>query len=283
MPNPIDTVPAVQLATLVTFSWGTTPTRQRYCRWTGTITVSGDVFNPLPRMEVDLGEQTGGVQDEQVKILIDSSVEPIPRLDGQRFSPIEVLIEECDPQNAVATRRTRWKGEVDRAIFNAGGRSGIARVLCRGWRGMLDVSLGLLVDPSCDYTFGDPRSCKVSLADKTFQSSNLTIASISGNVVTMSGSDLSLVTSKPARYFHRGRLVVDGYSIMIRDWESGSTFVMIRPPPREWVGAHPTVIAGCDHTLDGPNGCRFWSNEENFGGIGRKMLNRDPRFEVSQD
>lgn len=283
MPNPIDNTPAVQLATLVTFSWGDTPEVRRYCRWTGNITVGGDAFTALPRLEVDLGEQTGGVQDEPIRMTIDATADPIPRMDGQRYTQVQVLIEECDPQNAAATRRKRWAGTVGRPAFNAGGRSGVARVTCRGRRAALDVSLGLLVDQSCDYIFGDPRSCKKDLSALTFQSSNLTIASVAGNVVVLTGSDLALVTSQADRTFHRGKMIVDGYPIMIRDWESGATFLMVRPPPADWIGKAPTIIGGCDGTLDGPNGCTFHNNRSNFGGIGRKMPNRDVRFETSED
>lgn len=279
MPNPLDIAPAVQLAPLVTFSWGAIPTMIRYCRWTSPITIGPDVFSPLPRFEVDYGDQTGGARDEPIRITIDASADPVPRLDHQRYGPISVTVEECDPQSPVSTRRVRFSGIVDRSTFNVNGRSGVARLTISGRRAGMDVSLGLLIDQSCDYIFGDPRSCKKNLAPLRVQSSNLVIGSIVGTQVTLSGSDISLATGVDPWRWHRGSLAVDGYAIMIRRWQTGTLFDLVRPPPSDWLGAAPTLTPGCDHSLDGPNGCRYWSNESEFGGIGLRMPNRDPRFE----
>lgn len=273
--NPLDTKVAVRVATLLKFRWGATNVR-RLARYTNDIVVSGDTYYANPSIEVDYGQQNGGSADTQTEITLLKTVEPICWTIGQRFFPISILIYECDPSDIAATLRVRFRGVLERTIANVNGRPTLAKAVVSSLKKYLQARPGIVIQPWCPNTLGD-HACKINLngsdpvAGGTYRST-VTVASISGNVVTLTGAP-----SRPATYWLRGSLSVDGYDIMIRSQISSSVVELIRPPPAQWSGQTAILTKGCVKTSDACDA--EFDNLENFNGIGKAMPNYDPRYE----
>jgi|GEM_PF-4399832 len=274
MASPLDTKSASALATLVTFSWGLAPTIVRYARWTSDVVIGGQTFTALPLLEVDYGNQNGGTEDEPAKLTMTSSAEPLPRFRGQRFTPVSALIEECDPRDAAATRRTTWLGRVGDVEFNVDNRPDKARVPLIGLKAQLDRPVGIPITNECQDDLGGPM-CRVDLAPLR---KTATVVAINKNILTITDA---AVLARPALWWNDGTISVDGYEITIRHWESGSSFQMMWPPPREWLNATAVLTPGCNKLIEN---CRSkYNNESNFTGAGTAMSSRNPQYETSED
>lgn len=280
MPPPNDTNAedrrsSVQATPLVRFSWGDPTKVRRYAGWTADVIASGNTWLSCPAIDVDYGEQTGGVNDASVFLLIRRDVEPVNFLAQARIAPVDVQIFECDPYDADATLRDVWRGRVRLATSNFTASTEVVRLEIPGHKRRLDVSLGISVSQKCPWTYGD-RICGKNLGPLR---QTLTITAIDGKAITMVGA-----TFPSDKYFEHGSVKVDGDEIMIRTWsdDDPSIFVLARKPPPWWLGASATLTPGCSKTIDGLNGCRANGREEFFGGMGIALPNRHPQVEADE-
>lgn len=267
MPNTLDTASG-PMASLVTFTYGATPTVRRYALWTSDITIDGNTYAALPAMEIRYNEQHGGTQDVPTDIDIDQTVQPVVNMIGQPHPRVKCKIEEVNPIDPL-TLRTTFEGVVGNVTVNVSGRNRVARVQLRSWKSLLGVPVGIQCNPVCDNRLGDAASCKVNLAPLRATG---TISAIAGNVATITGLP-------GGRQWMNGYVEIDALRIGIRLWQASDAqrFVLRRFPPTSWTGLSAMVTPGCLKTSDG---CLAdYNNLANFNGTGRAMLDRNPLWE----
>jgi len=270
--NPLDRDNAVRLIYLVEFMWGTGPTYARYARYDSDVVYDGNTFSACTILEIELGEQHGGSEDSPIKITIDRTKPPASLIQGKRIAPIQVRVWEIEATDADGTAVPVWSGRLSVAEENPRGLSSVVDLTVNGQKADFDSVLGLTVDSTCPYIPGD-YLCKY----------NFSAGNVSAPIVSAAGSTISValqagLTDQPFLRWHRGYVSVDGYSIGIRGWSLGS-FSLMRPPPDSWIGATAVFTPGCNGTLEA---CTYWGNTLNFGGIGRRMQNRNPVWETGE-
>lgn len=270
--SPLDTNNANRLAILLEFSWGLGPSYARYARHDKAVVYDGNTFVPVPILDVVYGDQHGGSEDVPILVTIDRTKTPADKMIGQRFTPTRLKVWECDLTNIEDSIRLVWSGQIDQAESCPGGKNSVVALTVSGAKADTNSDLGLTVDSTCSYNFGD-YLCKFN---KAAHESVTSISAIVGQVVTIPSA--AGVTDAAFLRWHRGYISVDGYSIGIRSW-SGTSFQLMRPPPADWVGQAATLTPGCNGTLEA---CQYWGNTLNFGGIGRRMQNRNPIWETGE-
>jgi uncharacterized phage protein (TIGR02218 family) len=158
---------------------------------------------------------------------------------------------------------------------NAVGKAGLMKLTVRSLKDQLRASLGIIVDDKCPWTFGD-QICKKDLAPLR---KNATLASINGARITIPAT--VGITDESAGYWRWGSVKRDGYEISIKDWIQPDVFILVRTPPREWLGQTLSFTPGCDNTIEA---CRTkWANESEFGGFGTKMPNRNVLLQTGEE
>lgn len=270
--NPLDGLNANRLAILVEFKWGTGPTYARYARHDKDVTYDGHVYTACPILDIVYGDQHGGSQDVPITITIDRTKSPADKMIGQRFTPTDVRVWECDLSDVDGSARETWAGLISLAEDNPKGKSSVVELTVNGLKADTESVLGLTVDSTCPYNPGD-YLCKFPFSTHNVTS---TISSILGSSVSVPPA--AGFTDQPFLRWHRGIVTRDGYSIGIRGW-SGTNFLLMRPPPADWVGQTVVFTPGCNGTLEA---CQYWGNTINFGGIGRRMQNRNPIWETGE-
>ncbi len=265
--NSLDVATSANMATLIRFTWGW-GNEACYALWTADILASGKTYKALPTIEVDYKEQHGGSKDQPIELRMPSSTPPLNRMLFSRFAPVLVTVLECDPTDVLHTLRTTFEGRILRTKKAKGMQNRTVLVTVAGKKRAFAMRLGLIVASSCQWRFGD-RICGVSLEDKTESG---TVMSCSGSYITIGG-----LPTRPEITWDKGSVEVDGYVIGIRSWTEGVGFLMVRPPPEDWVGKSCVVVAGCGKLIAN---CRFYANEGKFGAIGTKCPNKHPMLKI---
>lgn len=268
MPNTIDTQ-SLPVATLLTFTWY--DQTRRYTNWNSDVVDGAETFTANPGIEIMYPTFDGGVKESPLTFRSPERVgdpqsgpplEPIVWMVGRPFAAVGVRIEEMDPSDPTS-RRTTFRGTILYVTRNDGGRSGIYRVAVQSAKGSLDIPLGLQLLPTCPWTLGDQITCKVVLSAYIETG---TITAINGTTVTIDGLDDH--DADPG-YWRGGDLYIDGLYISVRDWQGGTTFVLTRVPPDDWLNRDVDVTPGCDKRVET---CRNrYDAEENYAGIASEM------------
>lgn len=265
--NPIDSKAASQIATLIEFKYGSTPTIYRYARWTADVTFKGNVYSAVPALEVNYGKQHGGTQDVPAVVKM-SKIEPAASM-STAFPVVKVTIWEVQPGNDNTAELT-WGGTISRVRFNSSGNPEVLEFDVAGKKSRLNVPLGIVIGNGCWATFGGTGCFK----DLTPLKQNGVVSSISGQKIVIAG--FSTAQGKET-YWRQGSVEFDTLALSIyKHLPLESAFLLVKPPPAYWVGKTVVVSPGCDHSI---NDCRFWDNEEFFGGIGGDMPDYQPNFE----
>jgi len=89
-----------------------------------------------------------------------------------------------------------------------------------------------------------------------------TVSEVNGELVTVSGFTLP---AQP-KYFAGGTIRSGDDAWLIAD-QNSTVLTLAQPPIGLVSGAPITLSAGCDHTAYGDNGCKKFSNLDNFGGF----------------
>lgn len=266
---------AARVTTLVKFSWGSSTAR--YARYDSDIVVGVETYDSLPTLDVDYGEQHGGVEDSPLTVTLPVSSNPGPLLVGQRIGAVQVDVFECEPEDPAGTLKQTFKGWVSVPSANPVSKIGVMKLTVAGLKARLDVSLGILIGEKCPWPFGGPI-CGKDLAP--LQVSGV-ISSVSGSRLRCS-STAGITDVALEGYWRNGWITVDGYSVKIIDWISPDSFIMARNVPRSWPGATGLFTPGCSKLI-GENSsevgsCRFWGREGRFGGAGTLMPNRNAQL-----
>lgn len=238
----------------------------------------GVTFEALPRLEIALPPNTGGLEEKPLELTVVRSSKTLFQnlSSSEPHAPVTVKVWE-ELYDDPATSSTyelllHYHGQVSKAVRNYQNAPDLVLLEALTLKSRLDVPMGLPANPQCVWTLADGVNCTVTA---TPQSGTLASV-ISGPLVEITG------LSPPggdASYFQRGYVEVDGLRIGIRKWDSGSPdeFHLRRRVPASWVGGSVSVVPGCDKTIEV---CRSrWSNEEQFGGFGYAIPNYQPNYE----
>ena len=185
---------------------------------------------------------------------------------GRAFPPLTLTIY----QRTNDYIRTLSIGRVTRAVRNPQGREGIVRLFVAGAKNDLDQSGGFTCNNTCNWRFGESKTCKKDVIALE-ETGTLTIQDLSSPKVTIAG-----LAAHPNRYWRRGKVKLDGLTLRIRNWTNGTDFYLAKLPPVTWDGATVTVTPGCNKLF---TTCIFWNNLKNFSGIGLKALEYNPLIE----
>jgi len=267
MGNPLDQLPIKNYALLVTLSWaGTTP---RYISYTSDLVIGETTYTAVPALAVEFPEFNGGVERSLLKVSLPTAKAPATFLSRPYPSPlVTVSVDEVDPTDPSSTRRALFQGTVLKVYRNPNGLPNLLTLEVGNALTRLDALLGLMALTTCPWNFGDTHCGK-----------DLDLLKVSTTIFARDGVSLTLnyVTSE-IKYWHRGYVIKDGISIMIRD-ANYSELTLMRLPPPEWAAGNSiVVIPGCDKTIET---CRSrWSNESQFAGCGYAMPGYSPVFET---
>ena len=235
-------------------------------------------FESLTQMDIDYKEQHGGVQDVPIEIRMPIDQGPGPFVAGKKGPDVECEVWECNPDDPNGTVRAMWRGKIGLSEKNPPSGKSVVRLTIRGIKDELDVEAGMSCENECQNDLGG-FLCGVDLESLAV---TCVISSVDGFDVSVQGAaDQLAITSPPDdRYWHRGKIKVNGYSIGVRSWLGPSpVLTLFRQPPAEWVGQVATFYPGCDKT---PTTCdaRF-GQLHRYTGLGRTMPLTDPVIEGS--
>jgi len=258
--------PDKHAVSLVEFKYGD-PDDPVYARYTDDVKDTpavNAVFSSAPEMDVKLPPSNGVFKEKELLVTLktDDFAEMISS--GEPVSQVWVRVWEMVTGE---TTRLVWRGKATRAVRNYQGKRNHTLVEAFNTKSSLDVALGVMATHTCHHIF-TKRGCRV-VAPPEIGS----IATVVDNVITIGG-----LAAHVNKYWHRGYIWREGIQVGIREWISGTSFTLSRRPPSSWVNEQVTVYPGCDRTIEI---CRtVWNNEQNFGGIGYAMVNRNPLYEV---
>lgn len=133
--------------------------------WTSPLQWRGRVYSPEPAIKVELPAQTGGMNEDPIKVTLPlrrAAVNPeiaslAAMLASSRACPrVHLEVAEIKADGASQVVIFHGEGEVTRARSNPAGNSGVVEVDVEGElrRGMADLGLGRRCDPQCDVVFG---------------------------------------------------------------------------------------------------------------------------------
>lgn len=113
-------------------------------------------------------------------------------------------------------------------------------------------------EPQCNWRFGDPETCGVSIPEKNSQ-----IDSVSSDLQTIYDDAIS----ESNDYWNHGKIKIGSESRKIVD--QGEGYIKIEYPFRQEIksGDNYYMKAGCDYSYDGGHGCSFWDNTQFYGGF----------------
>lgn len=246
----------------------------RLTNWSGFI----NGFQSIPTMEMaDLSKISGTLADETAKILLPASTDVVQALDVEGLvtnATIKVSEVEVEPDAVSVIKSTViFGGEIRAVVSNYRNKKSQAALLCDSTKSRTEHPLGVACSGTCPWRVGR-GPCTVDLEPFTFPVTVTSFDSETMQVIATGGP------GAPADLFTRGRLELDGVRVGVRFWsaDAPAVFYVNRPVPSEWVGQTVSAVGGCDNSLE--DCTTIFDNEDEFGGIGRKMLDYDPNFQT---
>lgn len=271
MPNETDIKPANLIATLIEFRWGlaAAPTYARYAAWTANVTYAGNVYTALPTIDVQYSKIDGSLKDAPATINM-QEVSPLDQM-RQPFHTVHVTITEVRP-GTDATAYITHKGRIAKVTYNPAGNEGIVRVDVGGYKNSLAGALSLTIGQFCPWTHGSgPCESPIETNKETG-----TITAINGQAITITG----LTTLNDPDWWQAGEVQYNEFGLSIyKHTINTNNFVLYRPAPAFWLNKVVKVYPGCLKLIAN---CRHprRNQEANFGAMGIKIPNRDPRYEA---
>ena len=275
-----------QTITLVKFDYDDTgtPASVLYNNGPTAVTASGiGTFASLPEMSVEMPKIDGLIEDNPAQIYM-RSVAPLDvPASGEPFPVVTATIYLADPTDVSNTIEVIFSGTVTKLLDNADGVPGVLRAYVSGWRNYTkDRIFGLSATTSCLWSFGD-RSCGKD--SSAFNTTGIITDIWKSYAVTDIDYDAIATVA-----YSRGHLRRGGLYLMIREatyavpsdpFFPGTLptykiiFKLNRKAPQRWLNQQANVLPGCVKTIDA---CRFWNNEERFGGCGIAIPATNPLY-----
>jgi hypothetical protein len=276
--------PSVGLIPVLWVTWGSSGDL-RFARSRQPLTIDGDLYAPLPEMEVTFPMLTGGIDSgtatKPVKIVVPDDIEPFASMVVENHAEVTVRVFEADTNDLDATPLLRWVGLVQRTRAHYKGQTRLMELSITGRKALLqDISLGIKASNRCPWQFGDDATCGATVAER-----DATVRADGVDGTTLRFSDLPADSKKdawpPGRYT-RGYVMYDELRIMIRKHvldENGDgvkKVVLARAAPQSWNGQVIKIYEGCDKTVAA---CTAHDRTESFLGIGLRMPKHNPIIE----
>lgn len=264
-PTGLDIKAANMVVILLEFSWGATPSIERYCAFTSDVTYKGNTYAAVPGIEIKYGKQTGTTENVPAEIVM-KVLSPLTQMRGT-FPPVAVTIIEMRP-NTDSTAVVMWKGKIGSVAFNYQGNAGVCKVLVDGTKRGLQTTISLRLGRFCQNVFG-MNACKFDLEANKDEG---VVAAVDGQKITFTGlTDINIVNR-----WQFGSVTVDGFAISIYSHDLGTqVFHLTKPAPAYWVGLPAKLYVGCDQSIER---CRVLGQESQYNGIGVKIPNREVRI-----
>lgn len=233
------------------------------------VAVDGDLYIASPEMDLGLPTQGGDLSasDGDIKMLKASSGVLANMAGGYPYNQIKVTVREVvlDASLIVTDSNILFTGLVYQAESLTG--TGYMNLVIKDWKYYTDVVAGVPCSEQCYVSYFGDKMCQA-----TVQEFPVTIQVITGNDV--------VVVSVPVVVdflFNKGYFKLNGTSIKIKYWESGTTFQTSEPMPASWDGQVVTLVSGCDKLLAT---CRdIHNNEEFFSAWGYSMVDYNSQTE----
>jgi hypothetical protein len=287
--------PGRRRALLVTLSWGQPDAGfggasfaeggvARYTTWSDPVVLSGQRFEPLEGIEVELPRESLSLEPEPFTLRMPRGVEPFKTVVRRAHPPIDVRVEEIDVDDALVRRILAWGEILERdfvlgtAAPGDGGGGGVVDARCATLKHKLRASLGLIASPICNWDPGRGECARTMTLEEI--STTGVVTAIDGLVVT-----IDVLTTNPvmrgvaqpsgwARFgaVRRGSILLD---VLDHDTASGKALLSAEPPAG-WIDRLVTVTAGCPG--DAAACAARFNNIERFGGYGHALPDYNPAF-----
>lgn len=169
---------------------------------------------------------------------------------GRAHSDIEITALEYSIEGGEAQVLTFLEGTITEVVRNPGGHAEIVRFRAETLKAETQRAVGMQSDENCIWTFGDLKTCGKNIVNLREGGS---MTAVSGLTVTITG-----LSVQRDRYWNRGFIEKDGVRIKIKEWISGTSFLLTRFVPLVWENSLPfnvDVVPGCDKTL---KTCSLW-------------------------
>lgn len=236
------------------------------------VTYDTHIYRPCPSMKLSPAPLTGDFSTNEYKIEgLDNTLDVVSGLAANLpYSRVEHTLREVffDGDGIQTGVQYLHRGFVYQCIV--GTYRNTTALILQDHKYYTDTTAGIPCTEMCAAPFfGDSLVCK-----KTVYSETHTIASISGNVITLSGA----LTDTTPFLFNNGYIELGAQRIKIKYHNTGLDFQMSRIIPASWEGETVEVYAGCDRKLAT---CRdIHDNEARFLGLGIAMVDYNPLYET---
>jgi len=256
------------------------------------VTINGETFTAAPEMEIDIGRQSGSLDESATEIdfLRDNINDEMTA--GTPHALIHVTIYEFVNGDSGDQTLIAYKGFVYRTLRNASGQEGTDRFICYTDKKAYDRALGVPADAQCIWSlFG--KGCTNYHAEggggplRDSFTSKVDLDTIDGRTVDL--GDVSVDATGLGPLWQDGYIEVRGLRIKIRTWDevqsAGSgpglydiTVELVEEPPASWASAGPSrLVAGCSKTVERCG--TSYSNTTNWCGPGYGILPYNPIVE----
>jgi len=237
-------------------------------------------FEANPSLKISLPPYTGIFERKTIDIefaFLDTAFLFAAAItNGRAFSPAFVRAWQWIRTPGSDRLRKLFDGRVTSATRNPGGRQDILKLQAITAKSEAMRACGIIASNGCEWTFGDPKTCTVDLVPLRETG---TITAIDRNFVTITG-----LAAHADRYWHKGYIEADGVRIKVREWISGTAFILSKLVPKDWEetvlgNGFKTIVVtpGCDKR---PETCKnTWNNEPNNMTIGIAIPAYNPFFE----
>ena len=275
------------------------PTYIRLTDNASEVTVDGNVYSPVPAMEIKLPTNTGLLDEKPCDILLPESAIDSEIVTGP-FPPLHITVRNLVREDVDEELTYHFVGKLHRTVRNYRGKDGQALLQGVSWKNLLKVRPGLLATHQCQWSlFGkgcvtigspqDPEGGATPPGQSPFIGASgavsyCEVASISGQEVTV---DLIQEVTGRDKYWYRGFLEHRGLRITIIDWDetysnqaagrATTTFILEEKPPASWDGQIMRAFPGCDKFVETCE--NTWENKPNFSGVGYAILSYNPMIE----
>ena len=251
-------------------------------------------FQPLPRMQFDIAENTEGISPQATTVSLDTT--EIDHLPSDHQEYLEFLMSD-DPMprtyivinrlvtsliDGTQTYEFLYKGEITKRERNPQGRVGVIEIESNNPKSIEKISSGFLIGPTCNNTFGF-GACARGIDLSSLVEVGTVAARISGTGFLVQITGLSTESSPNPHwpeYWLEGSVEKGGHTLKIVNWseDEPDVFQLERKVPEAWIGTTAQIRPGCLKDLPA---CIRWDNVLNSTILGRNLQSTHPIVETN--
>lgn len=245
----------------------------------------GNTYTSVPSLEVRLPPMTGVLDNKPCAIEAPTGAHAFfSRVAQDAPCPVvtvnvreQITAYAGDTAYAgLAFEAYHFHGRMSETVRNANGRSDSVRIEAVSLKGRMGVPLGVPATPECQWIFRQ-APCGADAAAE-LQEQTTYVTAIDGTELTTTGIGRPTLGDN---LYERGYVLneIDGVTIDIRIWAraTATRVVLVEPPPATWLGQLVRLMPGCRGTTAD---CAMWGQTGKFGGMGIKIPNYHPVYEI---